>query len=148
MSDSPEPTIQRASDADLSALCRSCGLCCDGSLFGRVDLEAREVEGARTHRLRVVAGGRCFEQPCGALAAIPGSSGERACAVYEERPRSCRRFECRLYSKYRGEGGPIDEPLSVVRRARLLLARALDDANVAPPPAELTRLLDESFARA
>jgi Fe-S-cluster containining protein len=148
MSDSPEPTMQRASDADLSALCRSCGLCCDGSLFGRGDLEAGEVEGARKRRLRAVPGGKSFEQPCSAFAAIAGGPGVRACAIYEERPLSCRRFECRLYERYRREGGSIDDPLSVVRHVRALLALPLRAPAAAPARAELTRLLEESFARA
>jgi Fe-S-cluster containining protein len=137
--------IQRASSAELSSLCQSCGLCCDGSLFGRVDLGPGEVEGARRRGLRVVRGGKSFEQPCSAFA---GDGGR--CAIYEERPLSCRRFVCRLYEKYRREGGSIEGPLAVVRRVRLLLA------SLGPPSAEvraleraeLIRTLEESFARA
>jgi Fe-S-cluster containining protein len=118
---------------ELETLCRACGLCCDGSLFGRVELEPDEVEPAR--RLNVLTH---FDQPCPALA----TSG---CTIYRDRPRSCRRFTCRLYERHRREGGPLDARLAVVRRARALLA-GLDRA--APVPAELTRLLDEDFARA
>jgi hypothetical protein len=152
MSHPPEPTTQRASSGDLSLLCQSCGLCCDGSLFGRVDLEAHEVEGARKRGLHVVAGGRSFEQPCSALAvAASGPGDHRGCSLYEDRPQSCRRFACRLYEKYRLEGGPVDEPLSVVRRVRSLLGRVLGPrkTNLAKTERdELARVLEESFARA
>jgi hypothetical protein len=137
----------RAASADLSALCQACGLCCDGSLFGRVGLESNEVEGARKHRLHVVRGGASFEQPCSALADdARGPVERRGCTLYDDRPLSCRRFVCRLHEEYRREGGPIEERLAVVRRARELLASlASHDAEAR---AELTRTLEESFARA
>ena len=111
-----------ASDADLAILCRSCGLCCDGSLFGRVDLEPEEVGPARRRRLRVVASGKSFEQPCAALASDATVRGERRCSIYAERPLSCRRFACRLYERHRQQGGPVEERLAIARRVRLLMA--------------------------
>jgi hypothetical protein len=35
--------LSESRDLELTALCQSCGLCCDGSLFGRVRLESSEV---------------------------------------------------------------------------------------------------------
>lgn len=136
-----------ASEADLSALCLACGLCCDGSLFGRVDLRPEEADAARRHGLRVVAGGRSFEQPCGAYAA-DDERGPRSCRMYDERPRACRRFVCRLYDGYRRDGGALEGPLARVRRARQLLA--LVDVSLPEGPLldELRELLDESFGRA
>jgi Fe-S-cluster containining protein len=148
MSDRPRPATPRGNDAELSWLCRACGLCCDGSLFGRVDLETREIEQARRRRLRVVRDGKSFEQPCSAFAGARPPSDRCGCTIYEDRPLSCRRFVCRLHEKHRCEGGSIDEPLSVVRRARLLLASLGTPSDTAQVRAELTRILEESFARA
>ncbi len=114
----------------LATLCQSCGLCCDGSLFGLVPLEPGEVESARKHRLPVVASGKGFEQPCTGLVAIEApahgvaedTDAHRACSLYAERPRSCRQFECRLYERHRREGGPIAPRLAAVRRVRELFA--------------------------
>jgi Fe-S-cluster containining protein len=103
-------------------------MCCDGSLFGRVDLEPDEVQSARKHRLRVLANAKGFEQPCSALALF---GSERRCAIYDERPISCRRFVCRLYERHEREGGPIEERLAVVRRVRALAAR-LETSGLAP----------------
>jgi Fe-S-cluster containining protein len=159
MSDPTEPTAGRASEDELSALCQSCGLCCDGSLFGRVGLEAEEVEGARKRRLHVVGGGRAFEQPCSAFVVAADAVGAResrdrgGCAIYGERPLACRRFACRLYDTFRREGGSLEESLSVVRRVRELLASVVTPsrrpgaAEAAQARAELARILDESFAR-
>jgi Fe-S-cluster containining protein len=108
---------------DLEILCQSCGLCCDGSLFGRVDLERDEVDTARRVRLRVVGDGKSFEQPCSALAPREASSsGLRACGLYADRPLSCRRFVCRLYDRHTREGGPLEPRLDAVRRVRELVA--------------------------
>jgi hypothetical protein len=153
--------------SELARLCRSCALCCDGSLFGRVDLEPHEVDSARRRRLHIVANGRAFEQPCAALGAAP-SEGERICTVYAERPRACARFVCRLHERHRAQGGPIEARLAVVARARDLVAtlealgltaadldRARESKMQDPRIAraleaylELGGLLEESFARA
>jgi hypothetical protein len=114
--------------SELAILCQSCGLCCDGSLFGRVDLEPEEVGPARRHRLAVVPSGKAFEQPCAAL--VTGESG-RHCSIYDERPISCRRFVCRLYDRHMREGGPIEERIAVVRRVRLLVA-SLEESGLEP----------------
>jgi Fe-S-cluster containining protein len=157
-----------AARGELEVLCQSCGLCCDGSLFGRVDLEPEEIEPARRHRLRVLPGARGFEQPCAALARRGPELGRRCCSIYEERPLACRRFACRLYERHLREGGPIEERLRVVRRVRDLAA-SLEASGLVPSdfesgpsagpvdprvaramPAylELTRSLEEHFARA
>lgn len=127
--------------SDLHALCRACGMCCDGTLFGRAQLDADEIDVARRLRLRVVqsaSSSASFEQRCSALA------GD-GCTIYDERPRSCRRFVCRLHDRARAGNGSLDEHLGRVRRARELLAH-LEESGVVDP--ELTRLLDEDFARA
>ena len=130
-------------DGELEILCRACGLCCDGSLFGRVGLEPEEVEGAKKHRLRVVESGKSFAQPCAALV-------DRACSIYDERPLSCRRFTCRLYERHRAERGPIEPRLASVRRVRELLSRLDREGAEADPEgfAELVKRLEEDFARA
>lgn len=137
-----------ATEADLSALCRACGLCCDGSLFGRVGLTPEEVEPARKRGLRVVPGGKSFEQPCAALVTSgAGPESARSCSLYDERPQSCRRFVCRLHERYRREGGPIDERLSVVRRVRQLVAVA-EGSGLAPAEfEELAHAVANDFAR-
>jgi Putative zinc- or iron-chelating domain len=128
-------TVRGAMDDDLTRLCQSCGLCCDGSLFGRVGLQGDDVERARRGRLRVLESGNAFEQPCSALTGHEaGIDGRRRCSIYDERPRSCRRFVCRLYDRHRREGGPLEPRLTAVRRVRELLA---DIEGSRPGPADL-----------
>jgi Fe-S-cluster containining protein len=130
---------------ELTTLCQSCGLCCDGSLFGRVSLAPEEVAAARQRHLPVLANGRALEQPCTALASLDGADRRRVCSVYPDRPRACRDFACRLHEKHRREGGPLGPRIATARRVRELIA---DLEASGPTPAELTRHLDEDFARA
>ncbi len=133
---------------ELGALCRSCGLCCDGTLFGGVTLDPEELDGARKNRLPVLRRGNAFAQPCSALA---GRDDGTVCAVYAERPRSCRRFVCRLHERHRREGGPLEVRLDAVRRVRALfrvLETTTDDEARHAAVAELTRRMEDDFARA
>jgi Fe-S-cluster containining protein len=154
-------------DADLAALCQSCGLCCDGSLFGFVPLDREEAALAHRHRLRILENGKGFEQPCVALSERDAPSGPgRVCSLYEDRPRACRSFACRLYERHRRDGGPLEARLAAARRVRELVAEleaeGLTPADFAGDPespsypsaramrvhAELQKRLEEDFARA
>jgi hypothetical protein len=101
-------------------LCTQCGLCCDGTLFGDVELRGRpEVTRLLALGLAVDEGdgdADVLPLPC---AALRGS----CCGVYAHRPSTCRQFECGLLQRVRrGE-------VSVARAAaRVVSARAQADA--------------------
>jgi Fe-S-cluster containining protein len=124
---------ERVIETELEALCASCGMCCDGSLFGRVMFEPDEL--APKKRLTLIASGRGFDQPCSAL------TEQRTCSIYEERPRACRRFVCRLYDRHRTEGGPLEARIAIVTRVRTLLADV--DALSSEERAELARMIED-----
>lgn len=113
-------------------------MCCDASLFGRARLDADEVTTAKKNRLRIVDGRGSFEQPCSAL--VNGG-----CTIYDERPRACRGFVCRLRERLVREGGDVAPFIERVRHARELLTH-LGELGEVPP--ELATLLDDDFARA
>jgi Fe-S-cluster containining protein len=161
-----------ATTDELTALCGACGLCCNGSLFGRVPLATEEVAPARRRRLRVLRDGRAFEQPCTALVrhvAAAGVDDAHVCGIYDERPKACAAFACRLYVRHRSEGGALETRLAAVRRVRELVAlldaegisaadfdgdadtiraRGAEGARLVEAFAELSRRLEEDFARA
>ena len=135
-------------DGELGALCRSCGLCCDGSLFGRVTLEPDEVRGARKNHLHVLPRGNAFEQPCSALSTLDDRC---ACSIYSDRPHPCRAFTCRLYDRHRREGGLLEVRLEAVRRVRALLRfleMTADEEARCAAVAELTQRIEDNFDRA
>jgi Fe-S-cluster containining protein len=113
-----------AAMAEVSTLCRRCGLCCDGSLFDSVPLTAEEARQGRARGLVIVAradGSPALRQRCAAL-------GADGCGVYVDRPGRCRVYRCMLWTGLReGEVG-LAEAEAVVDEARALLAAGLPEA--------------------
>lgn len=73
-----------------AGLCADCGLCCNGALFDRVNLQREDRAKALAALGLRIKRGSFFNQPCSALC------GTR-CTIYAERPARCRIFECRQY---------------------------------------------------
>lgn len=99
-------------------LCRACGLCCDGTLFDLVKLEASD-DAARLKSLGLpvkVSRGRQpvarFPQPCAALCA------DRTCRLYRDRPWQCRVFECGLLKDAKAGRITFAEAQRIVKLAR------------------------------
>ncbi len=100
------------------SLCQACGLCCDGSLFGRVPLgPAEQVPALKLAVVTNERGGRHVPQRC---AALEGT----VCQVYEERPLACRRYECLLFGALREGEVSLPEALTVVHRAQAMVVEA------------------------
>jgi len=104
------------------ALCRSCGLCCDGTLFATVPVRETDniaAMAAAGIEVETRAAGRCFTQPC---AAHTG----RSCRVYDARPSECREFRCKLLIDR--ESGEVDWPRAFERVGQALaLKRAVTE---------------------
>jgi len=94
------------------ALCTRCGLCCDGTLFGDVELSGRAEAG----RLEVLGLDVDEDDADTELLALPcaGLRGTR-CSVYAHRPQCCRTFECRLLQETRR--GAVSEAQALTRIA-------------------------------
>ena len=76
---------------DLTNVCLTCGLCCDGTFLKRVQLE----EGDEASRLSLfqitsVAGTCYFQLPCFAF------DQKKGCRIYDVRPIKCRNYSCKL----------------------------------------------------
>ena len=99
-------------------LCLACGLCCDGTLFDLVKLEASDdVAKVKALGLPVkISRGKVpiarFPQPCAALCA------DRTCRLYADRPWQCRVFECRVFKDAKAGRIPYASALRVVTQAR------------------------------
>lgn len=127
-------------------LCLACGLCCDGTLFGNVRLNANE-DAQRLRELGLpveVTRGKnpltLFRQPCTALCA------DRTCQVYANRPAQCASFECGVFKEARAGRLDFAAALRLVKKARREadrirgLLHALGDT-------DSHRSLDERFRR-
>ena len=99
----------------LSELCRACGLCCDGSLFNHVKLDAGDAE--RLAALGVATAKGQLPQCCSAL-------NGKDCRIYAARPGACGRFVCSLGEALeRGDVAALRHTV-VVEAHRLIAALA------------------------
>jgi Fe-S-cluster containining protein len=101
-------------------LCTRCGLCCDGTLLGDVEL-AGPAEAARLELLGLDvdtddADGDVLPLPCAALRS-------RCCRIYALRPQTCRTFECRLLKNAQRGAVTVDAALATIAHAHAQVAR-------------------------
>jgi uncharacterized protein len=99
-------------------LCVACGLCCDGTLFDLVKLEASD-DAAKLKALGLpikVSRGKepiaRFPQPCAALCE------DRTCRLYADRPWQCRVFECGVFKDAKAGRITFAAALRLVKQAR------------------------------
>ena len=96
-------------------LCTRCGLCCDGTLLGDVELTG-PAEAARLELLGLDVDtddgdAEVLPLPCAALRGT-------CCSIYPRRPRSCRAFECRLLQNARRGTVTVHDALARISDAR------------------------------
>jgi uncharacterized protein len=89
-----KPAATKAAEA-IAKLCPACGLCCNGVLFGDVELQ-RGDDAKLLSKLGVdlFRKGRktAFAQPCDCL--VNG-----LCRIYTDRPKRCATFDCGLLKR-------------------------------------------------
>jgi hypothetical protein len=101
---------------DSHQLCLECGLCCNGVIFAKGQLQpGDDPERLRSLGLAVLRANKSgeikFSQPCAAL------DGCR-CEIYSDRPKYCRAFECLLLKRVTAGKIELSKALQTVRRAR------------------------------
>ena len=106
---------ERASGDD--SICVGCGLCCDGTLYGYVELadgDDREVfvRLGRPAERATEDGPWVAPQPCVASVAA-------RCAIYDDRPQRCRRYRCDLLTA-------VDDGRETADAARVIVAKAVE----------------------
>jgi hypothetical protein len=115
----------------IDQLCPACGLCCNGVLFGDVELQrGDDVERLTAQGLALFSKGRkrAFSQPCACWV-------DGLCQIYAGRPARCRTFECRLLQRVQRGERTEAAARKVITRARreadevLRIVRALGDQN-------------------
>jgi hypothetical protein len=98
-----------------SDLCRSCGLCCNGTLFGRVRLLPEDDP----EPLRL-AGIPITSDDTGSQFALACAAHQGCCQVYDSRPSNCRTYQCKLLRRFgRGVVSWAEATVQVDRLRRL-----------------------------
>lgn len=98
----------------VSELCSKCGLCCNGVLFGDVELQrGDDAQQLSELGMALFRKGRkqCFNQPC---ACFDGTW----CRIYADRPHRCRTFECGLLKQAQADDSRLPEALRSIAEAR------------------------------
>jgi len=103
-----------AGPGPIAELCPACGLCCNGVLFGDVELSPEEHPAALRALGLTLAKKKqklAFAQPC---SCFDGTF----CRVYTQRPKQCRAFECGLLKRVAAKETESAAALKLIARAR------------------------------
>jgi Fe-S-cluster containining protein len=108
-------------------LCTDCGICCDGTLFSSVSLDAPGLITARAHRLPVLetASACKLELPCPALRGV-------LCGIYEERPEQCADYACEVLINVDDGALSFDDARAIIESTRTLRARVAEAVGNTP----------------
>jgi Fe-S-cluster containining protein len=99
--------------AKTAKLCLACGFCCQGLISGRAALQSDEIARAVKYGLPYFTIQKCdygFSLPCRLY-----QNGR--CQIYSNRPRACRRYECRLQKRLAAGDIELEKCLAIVDQA-------------------------------
>jgi hypothetical protein len=103
-----------SSDERAQTLCRSCGLCCDGTLFPRARVAPDDV----VHP-DLAGGVQWVEEKGTRFLALPCRAFDGTCSLYHEtRPGVCGRFKCALLRRCESGETDWDAAAAIVATAR------------------------------
>ena len=110
-------SLQVTTGESSQPLCRSCAMCCNGTLFSCVPLDPSEVEPMRKFGFYILNREEksYFAQPCLQL-------HDSDCSIYEGRPQNCRGFRCRVLRRLENGELTLEAARVLVKKATELLA--------------------------
>ena len=106
------------SESQAQTLCKSCGLCCNGSLFIWTKLKSVELVPAQALGLKVFGpepSQRGFSQPC--------SLWDGQCTIYASPnyPHACQKYKCKLLKEVTDETVPLANALSIIQQTKKMI---------------------------
>jgi Fe-S-cluster containining protein len=94
-----------------SKLCLSCGLCCDGTLIGHVQLETKELNAvSKVLNIEHEQDHGFFLQPCKKYC--------DGCSIYSERPTQCASFKCGLLNTFEQKEITFDATAEIIKEVK------------------------------
>jgi len=132
--------IEYSQASEATALCKACGLCCNGHLFSWVRLKAVELTPLEKLGLNVIRSDprqRGFTQPC------PMWSG--VCTIYDSHnyPKGCDSYKCKLLRELLDESVALPKALRTVQRAMKMIREVEVFLPVAPNSSFRERLIEQ-----
>jgi uncharacterized protein len=107
--------------SDSSNICLSCGLCCDGTLIGFVELSREEMPTLK--KIMDIEDDNVsgfFLQPCNSFC--------NGCNVYSDRPKHCASFKCELLKSVEQKNLEFDsavETINLVKQKKISMENTL-----------------------
>lgn len=99
--------------SDSSNICIACGLCCDGSIIGYVQIGNDELEVTREIMdIEEANGEGFFFHPCEKLSCD-------GCTVYNQRPKKCISFKCKILNSIEDKEISLDSALEIVKHIKI-----------------------------
>lgn len=96
---------------DSSSICLSCGLCCDGTIIGFVELDREELPAMRQLLdLEEANGDGFFLQPCKNFC--------DGCGIYSKRPKQCASFKCGLLKSVEQKELGFDSAIEMIQELK------------------------------
>ena len=134
----PSDSFETNSDAG-SALCMTCGLCCEDAFHSYAVLRPQDIKRARELGLPVLSGKQAgFALPCPKLVNC-------CCSIYSKRPWACEGYKCQLLIKVETRQIEPDDAFAKVVVARNLFNQCERDK--AAPVAEIGLIAAERKLR-
>ena len=101
-------------------LCKSCGLCCKGFLHDHVGIQdSLEVNILLKNNISITKlpgkDKSFFNLPC--------SAHNGVCSIYKDRPAVCKKYECALLKKYKGNQLTFDECSTIIIEIKNVLKK-------------------------
>jgi len=104
-------------------ICKSCGFCCDGTLFSHVKLQPNEnIINYSSLKLLTNEHGSQFNQPCAAF------NENGCCQIYPDRPNNCKIFSCKILRRFKRRDLTKEEALGLIARAKELKDDLINEA--------------------
>jgi|GEM_PF-844599 len=97
--------------SDSLNICLSCGLCCDGTLIGHVQLSNEELPTLRgIMDIEDENNNGFFLQPCNKYC--------DGCSIYSQRPKQCADFNCGLLKSVEQKELDFDSATAVIKKVK------------------------------
>ncbi|SKB68438.1 Putative zinc-or iron-chelating domain-containing protein [Salegentibacter holothuriorum] len=101
-------------------ICLACGLCCDGTLIGFVQLDREELAPVKKLMdIEQTGENGMFFLPCNEL-------GCNGCNIYSQRPKQCSKFECGVLKSFEKKELSFDkatEVIDVVKQKKIAIEK-------------------------
>ncbi len=96
---------------DSTNICLSCGLCCEGTVIGFVQLDKEELPAIREIMdIEEERGNGFFLQPCAKYC--------DGCTIYAKRPKQCASFKCGLLKSVEQKELDLDSAIEIVNMVK------------------------------